>query len=88
MSGNNSTLVEPKILKRKNSNSLSIHLAKNNITINSESGVPVLELTNEYGNSLRYKISDSYRFDNLLANLWQFVKDSQQPALSLYRKVE
>jgi hypothetical protein len=39
--------------------------------------VVVLEITNEYGSSLRYEISDSYRFDSLLANLWQFVKDSQ-----------
>jgi hypothetical protein len=37
----------------------------------------VLEIVNEYGNSVRYEISDSYRFDNLHANLWQFVKDSQ-----------
>ena len=36
-----------------------------------------LEVTNEYGNSVRYEISDSYQFDKLLANLWQFVKDSQ-----------
>lgn len=45
--------------------------------INSEGGVPVLEITNEYDNSLRYEISDSSRFDNLAANLWQFVKYSQ-----------
>jgi len=70
-------LVELKILKGKKSEGLSVYLAKKSITINSESGVPVLEITNEYGNSQRYEISDSYRFDNLLANLWQFVKDSQ-----------
>jgi hypothetical protein len=70
-------LVELKILKGKKSEGLSVYLAKKSITINSEGGVPVLEITNEYGNSLRYEISDSYRFDNLLANLWQLVKDSQ-----------
>jgi hypothetical protein len=70
-------LVELKILKGKKSEGLSVYLAKKNITINSEGGVPVLEITNEYGNSRRYEISDSYRFDSLLANLWQFVKDSQ-----------
>jgi hypothetical protein len=70
-------LVELKILKGKKSEGLSVYLAKKSITINSEGGVPVLEITNEYGNSVRYEISDSYRFDNLVANLWQFVKDSQ-----------
>lgn len=70
-------MVELKILKGKKSEGLSVYLAKKNITINSEGGVPVLEITNEYGNSVRYEISDSYRFDNLVANLWQFVKDSQ-----------
>ena len=37
----------------------------------------MLEVTNEYGNSVKYEISDSYGFDNLHANLWHFVKDSQ-----------
>jgi hypothetical protein len=66
-----------KILKGKKGEGLSVYLAKKSITINSEGGVPVLEVTNEYGNSVRYEISDSHRFDSLLANLWQFVKDSQ-----------
>jgi hypothetical protein len=65
------------MLKGKKGEGLSVHLAKKSITINSEGGVPVLEVTNEYGNSVRYEISDSYRFDSLHANLWQFVKDSQ-----------
>ena len=56
---------------------VSVSLAKKNITINSQGGVPVLEITNEYGNSVRYEVSDSHRFDSLHANLWQFVKDSQ-----------
>jgi hypothetical protein len=70
-------LVEPKIVKGKESEGLSISLDKKNITITLESGVPVLELTNEYGNALKYEISNSHSFDRLLANLWQFVKDSQ-----------
>ena len=70
-------MVELKILKGKKSEGLSVYLAKKSVTINSEGGVPVLEVTNEYGNSIRYEISDSYRFDNLVSNLWQFVKDSQ-----------
>ena len=69
--------MELKILKRKKSEGLSVYLAKKRITINSEGDVPVLEVTNEYGNSVRYEISDSHRFDNLVTNLWQFVKDSQ-----------
>ena len=56
---------------------LSVSSAKKNITISSEGGVPVLEMTNEYGNSMKYEISDSHRFDSILASLWQFVKDSQ-----------
>lgn len=70
-------MVDLKILKGKKSEGLSVYLEKKSITINSEGGVPVLEVTNEYGNSVRYEISDSHRFDNLLANLWLFVKDSQ-----------
>ena len=70
-------MVELKILKGKKSEGLSVYLAKKSITINSEGGVPVLEVTNEYGNSVRYEISDSHSFDSLLASLWQFVKDSQ-----------
>lgn len=69
-------MVELKILKGKKSEGLSVYLAKKSITINSEGGVPVLEITNEYGHSLRYEISD-INFDNVHANLWQFVKDSQ-----------
>jgi hypothetical protein len=70
-------LVELKILKEKKGEGLSVYLAKKSIIINSEDGVPMLEVTNEYGNSVKYEISDSYRFDNLHATLWQFVKDSQ-----------
>jgi hypothetical protein len=70
-------LVELKILKGKKSEGLSVYLTIKSITIDSEGGVPVLKITNEYGNSIRYEISDSYRFDNLVSNLWQFVRDSQ-----------
>ena len=70
-------MVELKILKGKKGAGLSVHLEKKNITINLEGGVPMLEVTNEYGNSIRYEISDNYRFDSLHANLWQFVKDRQ-----------
>ena len=67
-------MVDLKILKGEG---LSVYSAKKNVSINSEGGVPVLEITNEYGNSVRYEISDGHRFDSLVANLWQFVKDSQ-----------
>ena len=71
-------MVELKILKVKKSEGMSVYLAKKSITITSaENGAPVLRVTNEYGNSVTYEISDSYRFDNLLSNLWQFVRDSQ-----------
>jgi hypothetical protein len=62
-------LTQPKILKGKKIEGLSVYLAKKSITINSEGGMPVLKVTNEYGNSVRYEISDSHRFDSLLANL-------------------
>ena len=57
--------------------SASVQQAKRNITITSEGGAPALEITNEYGNSVKHEISDSYRFNSLFASLWQFVKDSQ-----------
>ena len=70
-------MVELKIQKGKKGEGLSIYLAKKGIAINPENGVPVMEVTNEYGNSVRYEISDSHRFDGLWSQLWQFVKDSQ-----------
>ena len=69
-------MVELKIQKGKKSESVSVYLAKKNITITSEGGTPVLEVTNEYGNSVKYEISDN-NFDSLFSSLWQFVKDSQ-----------
>jgi hypothetical protein len=70
-------LVELKILKGKEKEGLCVFQGKKSITIHSEDGTSILEVTNEYGNSVRYEISDNLRFNNLLANLWQFVKDSQ-----------
>lgn len=37
---------------------------------------PVLEVTNEYGNSASFSI-DARGFDDLWSQLWQFVKDRQ-----------
>jgi len=67
-------LVDLKTLK---GGGLSVTSAKKSIAINSEGGAPALEITNEYGNSVRYEISDGHRFDSLVANHWQFVKDSE-----------
>lgn len=70
-------LTDIKIIKSKNAEGISIEIAKKNITINSENGVPVLEMTNDYGNSVRYEISDNSRFNSLWSQLWQFIKDNQ-----------
>lgn len=69
-------MVELKILKGK-SEGVSVYLARKNITLSSKGGMPTLLITNEYGNSIKYEISDNNRFDNLIAILWQFVKDSE-----------
>lgn len=55
----------------------SVQLAKKIMAMGSEGGIISLQLTNEYGNSVRYEISKSHQFESLFANLWQFVKDSQ-----------
>ena len=68
-------MVEPIRLSRNGV--VSISHAKKGVAIFQERGMPVLQLTNEYGNSVSYGISDSHHFDSLFANLWQFVKDSQ-----------
>jgi hypothetical protein len=54
----------------------SISLAKKKIEISPEDDIAVLNLTNEYGNSLRYELNVN-QFDNLHAALWQFVKERQ-----------
>jgi hypothetical protein len=55
----------------------SVQLAKKIMAIGLEGGLIHLHLTNEYGNSVRYEISERQKFESLFANLWQFVKDSQ-----------
>ncbi len=42
----------------------------------SGAGPPVLQVTNEYGNSVSYELDDR-QFDGLWSNLWQYVKDNQ-----------
>ena len=69
-------MVRPKILESKKSDGLSVYLEKKSITIKTEDSMSVLEVANEYGNSVRYEISNTYPFDSLLAGLWQFVKDN------------
>ena len=64
-------------LKMQKDNGLSVSSARKSIAISSEGGTPVIEITNEYGNSVRYEISDSRSFDSLHSSLWQFVKESQ-----------
>lgn len=54
----------------------SVSLAKKKIEISPEDDITVLNLTNEYGNSLRYELNVN-QFDSLLAALWQFVKERQ-----------
>ncbi len=70
-------VVELKLTKTKNKEGLSVFDGKKNIAITSENNVPVLEVTNEYGNSIKYTVDDKYRFDSLWSHLWQFIKDSQ-----------
>ncbi|AIC17112.1 hypothetical protein [Nitrososphaera viennensis] len=57
--------------------SATVSLAGKSISIaDDENGVPVLTVTNEYGNSASYRI-EAHSFDGLWSQLWQFVKDSQ-----------
>jgi hypothetical protein len=70
-------LVEFKIQKGKKGEGLSISHSKKSIAIISENKMPVIEVTNEYGNAVRYEISEDYKFDSVWSQLWQFVKDSQ-----------
>lgn len=68
-------MAEPELHASKTG--VSVQLAKKIMAIESEGGIINLQLTNEYGNSVRYEISKSHKFESLFANLWQFVKDSQ-----------
>ncbi|MCI0563260.1 MAG: hypothetical protein MN733_32685 [Nitrososphaera sp.] len=70
-------MVEPKIHSEETGQGLSVRLSKKAITIVSQKDVPTLQLTNEYGNSVSYEISNSQRFDSIFSSLWQFVKESQ-----------
>jgi len=65
-------LVELKIQKK----GLSVQHSKKIIGIYSDKDAAVLEVTNEYGNAVKYEISES-QFESLWSQLWQFVKDSQ-----------
>ena len=69
--------MELKITSGKEGESVTIRNAKKSIMINSKGGSLVLEITNEYGNSITYEISDNHSFDNLHSSLWQLIKDSQ-----------
>jgi hypothetical protein len=60
---------------KKTDNGLTISAGKKSISIGDEGG-PLLQMTNEYGNTISYKIEAS-SFEGLWDHLWQFVKDSQ-----------
>ena len=68
-------MAEPELYASKTG--ASVQLAKKTMAVGLEDGIVHLQLTNEYGNSARYEISNSHEFESLFANLWQFVKDSQ-----------
>lgn len=68
-------MAEPELYASKTG--ASVQVAKKIVAIGLEGGLIHLQLTNEYGNSIRYEISEQQKFDSLFANLWQFVKDSQ-----------
>ena len=53
-----------------------ISQGKKTIAVEAQGGVTALNLTNDYGNSVSYSITEN-QFDSLFAALWQFVKDSQ-----------
>jgi hypothetical protein len=55
---------------------VSVALGTKKITIALENGIPTLNLTNEYGNSLAYSMSGN-QFDSIHSELWRFVKESQ-----------
>ena len=54
---------------------VSVSLGGRAFSITEQAGAPVLQVTNEYGNSASYEIARG--FDPLWSQLWQFVKDSQ-----------
>ena len=65
-------MVGPEFKVSKTSSSVS--LAKKKIELCLEDDLVVLNLADEYGNSLQYELT-SNQFDSVLAILWQFVKE-------------
>lgn len=65
-------LTEPEFKVTKTGASVS--LARKKIEICLENDKAVMNLTNEYGNSLSYKLSADL-FESLLTAIWQFVKE-------------
>jgi hypothetical protein len=55
---------------------VSLSLSKKAIEIEAGSGNYALKLTNEYGNSLIYELTNA-QYEALHAELWRFVKESQ-----------
>ena len=53
----------------------SLAEGKKSIAVSQSDGVS-LSMTNEYGNSIEYKL-DKSGFDDLFSHLWEFVKDRQ-----------
>ncbi len=58
------------LIRLSKNDGVSISHAKKQIAMSQEKSIPLLQLTNEYGNSASYEISDSHRFDSLFASLW------------------
>ena len=56
--------------------SASVSMGTKSLSLSGEGGAPVLTVTNEYGNSVAYRV-EAHSFDALWSYLWQFVKDSQ-----------
>lgn len=54
---------------------VSVSMGGRAFSITGQAGAPVLQVTNEYGNSASYDIA--HGFGPLWSQLWQFVKDSQ-----------
>lgn len=55
---------------------ISVSMGGRALSLSEQGGAPVLQVTNEYGNSASYPIA-AHSFDPLWSQLWQFVKDSQ-----------
>lgn len=53
----------------------AVSCAGKSLSISGDGG-PTLTVTNEYGNSVSYRI-EAHSFDGLWSQLWQYAKDSQ-----------